>query len=299
MGTFSFVLPSFMILLILLVYYFSRPRLPIRLNRTFLRLLALENLVILFELLKGMTADTAPQGLTLFLNLMFYVLFTARIFWFFLFTVDLLQIEFRPKSARIVIGAVFFIAEAAVLASPFTGSIFYVDAAGYHNGPEINLLNGCFLFYILLSVLLGMLFSDRLEPNQLHSVLGYNAVLLIGVISHYIYDEYLLMNTFSLMALIIIYLTFLNPDFFTSDRGPAFNLRAFRFMLDEVNGTKNFRLLAFVLRNYTDEREIYGYHQMDMGITEINRFLKTICPNEQLFYLRNGCFAILGESSMD
>ena len=38
-----------MILLILVIYYFSRPRLPIRMNRTFLALLSIDVLTLFFD----------------------------------------------------------------------------------------------------------------------------------------------------------------------------------------------------------------------------------------------------------
>ena len=44
-----------------------------------------------------------------------------------------------------------------------------------------------------------------------------------------------LIGIFAGLAL-MIYLTFMNPDFYRSDRGPAFNDRAFCRVLDEMYG---------------------------------------------------------------
>ena len=49
MWNYSFTLPSAMILLILVVFYFRRPRLPIRMNRTFLALLLIDALTLLAD----------------------------------------------------------------------------------------------------------------------------------------------------------------------------------------------------------------------------------------------------------
>ncbi|MBO7702892.1 MAG: EAL domain-containing protein, partial [Solobacterium sp.] len=57
--------------------------------------------------------------------------------------------------------------------------------------------------------------------------------------------------------------------------------------------------LGFVIHNYTDAREIYGTTQMDQGISLITEYLAYTFPKYYRFYLRNGCFALFGDETMD
>ncbi len=303
MWNYNFVLPSFAILIILLVYYLSRPQVSIRINRTFIVLLLIDFLVIIFDLLAS-EADADFQSfpilLVKLLNYFYFAFFIARSFWFYLYSVNILHMQFHGlKGIKVVFGAVFALAELITFMSLFTGDVFSVDAAGYHAGPSYNIIYVSFIFYIFLSLLLLWFYSERLSRYELYSAIAYNIILLIGNVVRFLMPQYLVMNTFCLMAILIIYLTFQNPDLYTSDRGPTLNRKAFRIMLEETRDSGAFRVLAFVLRNYNDEREIYGYNQMDQGITLISEFLAETFPKDHIFYLRNGCFAILGDTSLD
>ena len=57
MWNYSFVLPSFWVMLIILIYYFSKPRLSIRLNRTFLGIITIELLVLAFDYVSSMADE--------------------------------------------------------------------------------------------------------------------------------------------------------------------------------------------------------------------------------------------------
>mgnify|MGYP006916218557 CR=1 FL=1 len=89
MWNYSFILPNFVILTIFLVYYFVRPRLPIKLNKIFLCLLAIDLSVITIDVLASRSLEHAelfsPFVLRA-LNALFFAAFIARIFLFFAFT---------------------------------------------------------------------------------------------------------------------------------------------------------------------------------------------------------------------
>ena len=53
MWNYSFMFPSVIVLFTILFVYFTRPRLSIRINRTYLGMLVLEILIILFDILSS------------------------------------------------------------------------------------------------------------------------------------------------------------------------------------------------------------------------------------------------------
>ena len=303
MWNFSFVIPSFMILLILLGYYFYRPKLSIRINDTFFLLLVSDFLVILFDMLSSAAdnhyARFSGQCLYL-LNLLYFVFFLARIFCFFCFLSDILKMKlFRSPQRFLAYGAVFFAAELITLASPFWHTVFYIGPDGYHQGPLYHIIYVTSVFYIVLSLILIKRRGGHLPKEKRLAAIAFNVILLAGNVIRFLFPTYLIMNTFCLMAIIIIYLSFMNPDFHRSDRGPAFNDRAFRTVLDEACGMKPFRVLCLGVRGYSDAREIYGAHQMDEGISLIADYLVRNFRDTEVFYLRNGRFALVGDGTMD
>ena len=94
----GFVLPSLLVLAILLVYFFFRPRLPNRLNKAFLNLIITDIATIVTDILATWADDhfqALPIPLTSVLNLAFFAAFIARALAFFRFTTVLLKLD-RP-----------------------------------------------------------------------------------------------------------------------------------------------------------------------------------------------------------
>ena len=88
---------------------------------------------------------------------------------------------------------------------------------------------------------------------------------------------YLVMNTFCLLAIIMLYLSFVNPDLYLSSRGGAFNTNALKTKLSELN-EKRYKVVTFNLKHYNDARGICGGTQMDRGIAAKSRCLKRSYP---------------------
>ena len=300
MWNYSFMFPSVMVLLTILFFYFTRPRLSIRMNRTYLGMLVLEILIILFDVLSSWADESherfAPWALYA-LNTAFFALYFGRAFGFFLFTTDVLRLNDRRLKGLFMIP--FALCELAALSSFATGAIFSIRDGMYVSGPGYDLLFYCYLFYVLAG--LGLLFRRRgaLNDQDLIGCLGFNVALLAGTVVRRLFPRLLVMNTFSLVGLLIIYMTFQNPDLYLSERGQAFNMRGFLKVLEETVHRSDYHMLGFVMRNYTNERSIYGGQQMDRAIGRINLYLRQGFPACMPFYLRGGRFALLGSERLD
>jgi EAL domain-containing protein (putative c-di-GMP-specific phosphodiesterase class I) len=303
MWNYNFVIPSILVLLIFMLYYFIRPRLPIRMNYTFLNLLMVDIFTILFDFVSS-KADEAhlrfSVPLLYFLNLGFFVFYLARIFWFYLFTLDVLNLHGKPhRWIYQLTPLVFAFSELVTLSSPITHAVFSIDAEGYHRGPLYNILYVCSFFYIFAALVMLITYCKGLSPFDLLSLAGYHLILLAGNVVRFLLPQYLVMNTFCLMAIIVIYLSFENPDLYISLRGHTFNARAFRDLLTEWHGQRPYHILGVVICNYNEKRGIYGSFQMDQSVVLINRYLTKTFPGTLVFYLRNGCFAMVGTEGMD
>ncbi len=302
MWNYEFMFPSVMTFLVMLFSYFWRPHPLIRLNQTFVRLMFSNFMTFLLDLLSSWMDEnhtSFPPFLLWLVNGLFFMFFLSRIFYFFRFTID--AIRLYPISSRFMIWCsrlIFILSETMVLLSFLTGSVFSIDAEGYHRGPLYDILYVCAFFYIFYA--LAMVFRHRRKLTRFEKtgLICYQLLLAAGYIVRILLPHHLIMDTFSTLAILVIYLMFENPDLYLSDRG-AFNTRALRDVLLESSRNPSSRLLAFVIRDYNDQRSISGGEQMDRGIILINQYLKKLRPRDQVFYLRSGCFAIFSRENMD
>lgn len=289
MWDYPYVLPNLLVSLIFLACYLSMPHLHNRRNRTFLQLFVLLTAAMSVDIVGGWVREHAPsQAFPLVLDLAYRAFFPAVAYAFLMFTADVLRL--KPEDAP----RLAFVARAvliAVEALTLSGAV--------RNGPLRFLINLCFILEAALSLRLIRKFSGRLSRYEYFSAEASQILLLCGNIAHMFVPSHVLIGTTCLMATIILYLAFENPNLYMANRGNAFNIRAFRETLDEKISRKSYRILAFALRDYIDMRGIYGGMQMDLGVSLIGEFLVRTYPEYQVFYLRSGRFAVLGPGDMD
>lgn len=299
----SFVYPSLMVLAILLIYYYVRPRLPNRVNRAFLLLIIADIATTVTDLVStGMDNhyERWPIPLVSAMNLLYFIAYIARTITFFRLVLALLKIDrsgFYWKKTLTYL--VFLVSELITLSSPLTGAVYTIDGTGYHRGPLYQILSVCSFFYLLFGLCLLICYRKRLRKGTLISAVAYHIILIAGNTARILFPQYLIMNVFCLLAVLVIYLSFQNPDLYITDRGPAFNTRAFTDWLDDPTHRQGSRILGFAIRNYNDQRSMYGGVQMDHGLGLIISWLKQEFPQFILFYLRGGNFALAGAENAD
>ena len=301
MWDYSFMFPSILVLFILLVFFFSRPRLPIRMNRTFLAILLLELTIMVIDIISSeMDANYRQyaRAVLYLMNALYFVLYIGRTYLFFRFTTDALGLDRREHPIlHALLALPMLVGEILSLSSFASGAVFRIDETGYHSGPCYNVLYICFLFYILASLVLLSVYRQRLNPYQLVSSFAFNLMLLAGNIMRILFPRLLVMNTFCLAAVLTIYLAFQNPDLYLSDRGDAFNMRGLRALLSEYYSRSDYCILGFSILNYNQERSILGGRQTDQCLKQISQHLINTYPRFLPFYLRSGRFALIGPAS--
>ena len=301
---FSYVIPSLLILVIIMGYYFALPRLPIRLNKTFLTILIVEGIVIFFDMIASWACnmyEILPAWLLVMLNSIFFLGFTVRVFLFFEITTIILRLDvWKNKLMAAVVCAPYVIMQLITLVGVVKGTIFYVDDNGYHRGPLHFMIYVCLYFYLILSFALMYKYRGKIRrKNERVSTICFNLLLLIGSFFRILLPTLLLYDTFCLMASIILYLSFGNPEFYLERRNMAFNSKALRSYIEEKENHGKFKMLAFCIRDYHDVREIYGSAQMNQGIALISTFLRANYPDCLDFYYQGGRFVILGDVNME
>ncbi len=304
MWNFGFVIPSFLIIIIVLMFYFSLPRLDIRKNHFFLLLLIVESVVISLDIFSSYADNNYrdfPLFLTYLLNVGFFVAFYARGACFFAFIASSFRIVNAKNIRRYnVIHIPLLISEVLAITSPWTGLIFSITDDGYVSGPLYNILYVLFGYYLFLSFMIVFLFSRNIRRKRhYYSLFFCNTILLVGIILRKLFPTLLLMDTFCLISILIVYLATENPEFYLEARGSVFNATAFRDYIDENNGRLRHKILGVVVKNYHEMRDIYGGRQIDAGIVLISNYLTQNYKDITTFYYRKGRFIMLGNKGLD
>ncbi len=301
---YSYVIPSFLILIVLMGYYFALPRLPIKMNRMFLAIVINEAFVISFDITSSIACNEyriLPYNLVVILNTLFFIAFLTRIYLIFEFTVSLLKLDPRENMIRTwIIRTPYIVCEIIAIIGNFTGYIFYVDPeTGYHKGPLYFSIYFCYYFYLALSFWFMFRYRERIRRKRERiSIIAYTMILVMGLFFRMAFPTYLLFDTFCIMSLLVIYLAFENPEFYLERRNLAFNSRALRDIVDENKGGK-FKLFSFAIIDYSELRELYGTAQMEQGITMIALFLKNKYTQCLSFYYQRGRFVLYGDDSVN
>ena len=300
---YSFIVPSVLVLLVIMGYYFFRPRLPIRLNRAFLAILVIDICTELFECISFRLNETWPEhapALLWVINMLFFVFAFIRPFMFFVFTVSVLDARVLLRSSLHVLAPIVYIPSVIIaLTTPLTHWLFWIED-GFRQGPLYWTLYNCGCCYAVFSAIAVIRHWHELSAHEIISLLAIQAILIVGNIVRFLMPTYVIMNTFCLMAIIVIFISFLNPDLYLSERGYAYNMPAFHALLEECYRRKrSCRVLGFTIQNYNEHREVFGGKQMDAALISINRYLTETFPQMSSFYLRSGNYAVVGHHKPD
>jgi len=303
MWDYSFAIPSMFVITIILVFYFSLPRLSIRMNNTFVFILLIESAVIFTDIVSSWGDENYEQMTTsvlYVLNGLYFICFFIRAYMLFMFTTYVFKLDPNKNIIRLVLFRLpVILAMIITISSPWTHLLFSIDNNGYHSGIMYNLIYVVSYFYVLMSFYVMIAYRNiGLKRRNIYCMYLYNLSILIGLIVRKMFPSLLLMDTFCLIAILTVYLAFMNPEFYLELRGQAFNITAFRDYIDEQNYHLNHRVIGLVVHNYYEMRDIYGGRQVDKGIAVITRYLAETFTDCNIFYYRKGRFFILGNSNI-
>ena len=300
MWNYNLIIPEFVIISTFLFFYFTQPRLPIRLHKSFLFILIIDSLTIILDVLCTCSLEYfsfLPPFILRLENVIYFLLFIQRIMCFTMFTNIILAKDIRFSIRRIIFYLLpFILINIVVLSNLFGDVIFCISENGeYCQGPFYNLIYLCAFYYIGACLFFTIVNRKRLERRELIPVIVFNLVLTVGYVMRYIYPKYLILNFFTLITIIIIYLSFENPVLFTEEKSGCFNQKALMEIFKEMRSSRYPLIIGFSIHNYNDLREIYSFTQTDKCLSLIGNYLKQTFPDLLPFYLHDGHFVLVGK----
>ena len=292
---YSFTLPTAFIFLIFLIYFLANPMLPVRRNKNFLILLLSQGFTIVFDIwatyLDNNYADY-PRVLLIIANLMYFMFFVGRAYAFVAYLLSVTEQDDRIFRVSFFNRIFFVIFEMIVFLSVWTEWIFFVDGSGYHSGNYYNFIYFIMFVYTFEMYIILVYFRDQFSRRELYSGLLLTTVLFLGAFIRYTFSHFLVMDTFCLGAVMVIFLTFQDIHLFEDQRVGLFNNKAFQqYVVEHLHG-RHLYLYGYGVINYDELRRMFGGAQMDAELRDITASLKREYPKQVLYYLRNGRFMV-------
>ncbi|MBR2187538.1 MAG: EAL domain-containing protein [Lachnospiraceae bacterium] len=295
MWNYSFTLPTAFIFLIFLIYFLANPMLPVRRNRSFLILLLSQGLTIVFDIWSTYLDNdplSYPGYMLTAVNLLYFLFFVCRAYAFVSYLLSIPEQNENIFRISFFNRLFFWIFEAIVFVSIWTEWIFYVDDTGYHPGNYYNFLYFIMFVYIFEMYIIIVYFKKQFSRREIYSGLLLTTILLVGLVIRYTFSHFLVMDTFCLGSIMVIFLTFQDIHLFEDQRVGLFNNKAFHQYVVEHLHSRHLYLYGYGVINYDELRRMFGGAQMDMELRDITDSLKREYPDQILYYLRNGRFMV-------
>lgn len=296
---YDYALASIPIQLILLLFYCSRRNLPVRSSASFLLVMIANLVMTAFDLISCEMNEIwkeYPLWLMYMVNQAYFLGFIGRGWALYDYTAE----ECRGYSAlgRTVsrlanVPAV--VATLLILSTPWTATIFHFSPEkGYYNCYIYPIIYFCTYFYIFMSLLCVFLRWKQTDVRLKASMVGYNLVLIAGIVLRKQFIDTFVTSYFSILAILFIYLSAQNPDLYRDKETRLLNRSAFEKIGSEFLAKQiPFRYILFKIENYSSAKALYGYQQLGRTADLIGQWLRDSFPDDYSFYHRNGEFLIL------
>ena len=305
MFNYSYIFPSFLILIVFVVYCFYIPRINIGMNRIYIQLIVVEAVVMITDIASSMADENYynyEKWQLYLINELFFLFFFFRAYLFYIITYYILKLHHHLKNVYYHIMKIpFWAAVILTVSTSLTGYVFYISEDGYHRGIIYDyVIYSCLIFYVVVSFAIILAYrKSSLNIVNFSGAIGYNLTILFGICVRKMFPSYLLFDTFCLIALIVIYLSFTNPDFYFNRKTNTFNINALQYFVEEISDYRYYRYLAIGIHNYKEMRDVYGSSQMDKGLSLIGLYFKKEFKDYKTFYCGEGRFAIIGKRDID
>ena len=301
---FDYTIPALIVLIFFLVFYFIKPVLLSQSNRCFFAFILLE-VVGMFVTNYLCYADSYstkyPRAFLIFLNNLYFYLIIARYFLISLYFSKILRIKIKqdiPSVLAIVVGVCILL---LLPLSVNTGLIYEITPDGkFHKSEYFVTVYFANIACILLDTYYVILFYKKLKIKWRIALIFTVLSLIACSLMDYIFYDYLITDMFFLLVIMILFITFENSDIYLDQKTGLYNFQAFAYyVLEHLFREKKFYIITFVIKNYSEKKQIYGVKQMDLALKGIGKYFISQFHNKNCFYMQNGRFAIIDHSTDD
>lgn len=302
---YDFAVAAIPLQILLMLFYCARRNLPVRRHRFFLVVMVANLIMTVFDLVSCEMNEVwqdFPLWVMYLVNLLYFAPFIIRGWALAGYTAEVCEYSrfFQHhiqagRIVRLVVSIPSAVTLGLIFLSPWTGAIFTFGPEGYANNYAIYpIIYYTTYFNIGVSILFVLLRWRALPLQTSITALGFNLILLIGIIFRKMFFHVLVTSYVSILTILVIYLSSQNPDFFRDRITKLFNRSAFEQIgLDFLRKNKPFSCILVTANNYETARSIYGFHQVNKSLALVGSWLIKSFPRYYVFYFENGNFLLL------
>lgn len=295
---YDFAIATLPVQIILLVFYGFRRNLPLMQSYCFWYILISNFVMTTADIISCEMNEIwkeFPLWIMYAVNHAYFLGFILRGFFLFAYTVE--ASRFYNKHffwLRIIVSLPAAAAVMLILSSPWTAAIYTFSADGYHNCSFYPIIYFSTYFYIGCSLVIIAMRWGKMTRRIRAGLLSYNLLLLFGILVRKQFYHMLVTSYFSLLSILIIFLTAENPDLYR-DSGTGFLNKNALYLIGKDIQNKNipFSLMTISLHNFGTLKAIYSMEQIKETLKIVASWLAENYPDEYLFWTENGSFIIL------
>lgn len=296
---YEYALATIPVQVILLAFYLFRRNLPTRTNASFITIMVANLIMTVTDIIACEVLaiwQDIPLWLSYAANMVYFISFTVRGWALFDYAANECHAySLAGRHGRFLAAIPSLALVGLTLVTPWLHTIFQISPpTGYQTGPMYSAIYYCTYFYIALSTICVVVLRQALSRRQILGVLCCNAILLAGIIIRKQFDHTLVLSYFSMLSVLVIYLTIQNPDLFRNKKTELFNREAFNHIVAELlDQERPFSCLCICIDNYQSMRTLYGPRQLGNGLRLVGRWMRGTFADCHVFYWGNGGYLLL------
>ncbi len=293
---YDFAIAAIPIQIILLLFYGVRRNLPIRQSFCFW-LIMVANLTMTSADIISCEMNEIwmqfPLWVMYAINHVYFISFIIRGWALFAYTTESSHSYKNNNIFKIVTSIPAATAIILILSTPWTSAIYTIAEDGYHNCSLYKAIYFSTYFYIIVSLLLVIKNWVNLSRRMRTGLLSFNLLLLFGIIIRKQFYHMLVTSYFSILSILIIFLTSENPDLYREKRTRLMNKDALDLIgLDYCERNVPFSLVTISIHNYEESKSVYGISQMNSVLKAVASWIQKSFPRCDAFYTRNGNYVL-------
>ena len=299
---YDFAIAAIPIQIILLVFYGVRRNLPIGQSFCFW-LVMVANLVMTSADIISCEMNEIwtefPLWVMYAINHAYFLGFIVRGWSLFAYTAETSHFLKNNILYKLLASIPALVAVFLIFSTPWTSAIYTIAEDGYHNCSLYGIIYFDTYFYIIFSIFIVLFQWKKLSPRIRGGLLSFNLLLLFGIIIRKQFYHMLVTSYFSILSIIIIFLTAENPDLYRDSRTKLLNKEALDMIgLDYWERNISFSLIVMTVHNYETSKSVYGINQVNESLKMMAAWIVKTYPGFNCFYTRNGTFIVLMRGQM-
>lgn len=241
---------------------------------------------------------TVPSFVPILFDQLYFAVLILQPYAFFLYAYAL-SVKRKRLTGKLLFTFMvpLILLEVLCAVTPAVHWLYSIDAGGLQNGPAYILVFVEGIFYICVALVVMHVQRAHVLRRERIGVYLYCVVLTVGYVLGILLPNVLIIDGCTAIALLIMYLSLQNPEFYLFSSSGMYNRHGMGEVLsDAVMRGRRVCIVGFSINNFDDMRELYGAAQLEASIELIYAYLAEEFPQLIACYLESGRFALVYSS---